>query len=322
MSKPVVFMFSGQGSQYYKMGMELYQNHPRFKLWMDHCSEIAAPLINASLVEVIYQSEAKSEPFDRLLYSNPALLCIEFSLAKILMEKGIQPDYLMGYSLGEISASVVGGALSLEDGIELAIDSAKNIEEDSPASGMLAIIESPTLLNSCPEIFSSCWLAGRNFHNNFVMGGLSRDIDKLQNSLVEKNIVCQRLPVNYGFHTLVMDPLEAKLKKLLKSFSFNQLNIPMYSCLESKIITEIRDDYFWDVIRYPVEFEKTVMKMNTEQEYSFIDVGPSGTLATFVKYLLHKNSQSTHLEMMNQFGRDLQSLKKVIQFYDIEVSLN
>ncbi len=132
MPKPIVFMFSGQGSQYYHMGKELYQRHAGFKRWMDHCDEIAAPLIDASLIEVIFYAADKRQDFDRLLYSNPALLCFEYSLAQVLLDMDVKPDLLLGYSLGDITSSVLAGNMVLEEGIRFVVEMAKLFEAKSP----------------------------------------------------------------------------------------------------------------------------------------------------------------------------------------------
>jgi len=96
------------------------------------------------------------------LYTNPALLCIEYSLTQLLMEMNIQPDYLLGYSLGEITASVILSTVSLEEGIQLVVDYAKLLEKEAQAAGMLAIIESIDIMNQFPDLFQNCWLTGKN----------------------------------------------------------------------------------------------------------------------------------------------------------------
>ena len=101
MNKKSVFMFSGQGSQYYRMGKELYEHHKTFNYWMDACNEIVSPLIKTSLTDIIYDNDKKGEAFDRLLYTNPALVSIQYSMFQVLKNIGIHPDYLLGYSLGE-----------------------------------------------------------------------------------------------------------------------------------------------------------------------------------------------------------------------------
>ncbi|MES2824522.1 MAG: acyltransferase domain-containing protein [Pseudomonadota bacterium] len=311
MKKSIVFMFSGQGSQYYQMGKELYEMHPRFKLWMDHCDKILCPLIDISLIDVLYHQGKKTETFDKILYTNPALLCIEYSLARVLMEMGFKPDYLLGYSLGEITASVVSGAVSLEEGIRLTVEYAKLLEKESPAAAMLAVIESTQVTIQYPELFENCWVTGINFKKSFVVSGLPQDVQRLQLALNEKNIISQKLPVNFGFHTELMDPLEEKFKQLVRKINISPIRTPIISALRMASIEEINTDYLWEVTRYPIEFEKTINSILQQGSYIFIDVGPSGTLATFVKYLLPADSDSLYVEVINQFGKDLKSLEKL-----------
>jgi acyl transferase domain-containing protein len=311
MKKPIVFMFSGQGSQYYHMGKELYENHSRFRLWMNYCDEIVQPLIQRSLIEVMYNERIdKHEPFDEILYTNPALLSIEYSLARILTEMDVQPDYVLGYSIGEVAAAVISGVLSLEEGFQFVVGVAKLLEAETPPAGMLAVIEPVEIMDQNPDLFETCWLTGNNFQKNFVISGLADDISHIQSVLKQRNMISQRLPVNYGFHTRLIDPIEEKFKQLGKGIHFSESRIPIISCLKSKEIEKMNEDHFWKVLRHPVAFEKTIQTILQKNEYIFIDVGPSGSLSTFVKYLLPFQSKSFHFEMINQFGKNLSSIEK------------
>ncbi|MBO9699898.1 MAG: acyltransferase domain-containing protein [Sporocytophaga sp.] len=311
MNKPVIFMFSGQGSQYYQMGKELYENNAQFRYWMDHCNEIVSPLIQTSLVDVLYGKEGKSKPFDRLLYSNPALLCIEYCQVKVLKELGIQPDFLLGYSLGELTASVISGSVSLEDGIQLVVDIAKLAEQRTQSAAMLAIMESKAIMAKSPDLFEQCWCTGTNFQENFVVCGLPHVIQNLQGCLNNINIISQVLPVKYGFHTELIDPIEEEFKQVVKKIKFSSASVPIISASRNEVIKELKEDYLWEVIRFPVNFEQTVDKILEKGDYVFIDSGPSGTLATFVKYMLPSNSGSVSFQMINQFGRDLNAIEKL-----------
>jgi bacillaene synthase trans-acting acyltransferase len=311
MNKQIIFMFSGQGSQYYQMGKELYENHEQFRYWMDHCDEMVSPLIQTSLIDILYRSEGKSKPFDRLLYSNPALLCIEYSLFNVLKGMGIEADFLMGYSLGEIIASVVSGSISLKDGIQLVVDLSKFAEEKSKPAEMLAIMESKTLMNEFPELFKDCWLTASNFKANFVVCGFSNTIQALQQNLNKKGITSQLLPVRYGFHTELIDPFETEYKQRVRKIHPLPHKIPIISSLRTEIVRELDEDYFWEVIRYPINFEKTIEQVLKKGDYIFIDVGPSGSMATFVKYILPSDSASISFQMINPFGKDLNSVEKL-----------
>ena len=311
MKKQIVFMFSGQGSQYYHMGKELYENHSRFKYWMDHCDEIVYPLVQTSLIDVLYRGQGKSEPFDQILYTNPALLCIEYSLARVLMEMSIHPDFLLGYSLGEITASVVSGVVSLEEGIQLVVGMAKLVEKKTQLVEMLAIIESQEVMTEFPDLFQNCWLTGKNFQRNFVVSGLPDDIQHLQEDLSQKNRLSQKLPVKYGFHTELIDSIEEEFKQLVRKINLLPIRIPVISSLKTGTLQEASVEYFWEVIRYPVDFEKTIDRMLKKGDYIFIDAGPSGSLATSVKYILPSNSSSLPLQMIDQFGNDLNAIEKL-----------
>lgn len=304
-------MFSGQGSQYYQMGKELYEQHKQFRYWMDHCNEMVSPLIKTSLIDVLYQGKGKSDPFDNILYTTPALLCIQYSMFNVLEEMDIQPDFLMGYSIGELNAAVVSGAICLEDGIRLAFNIGKLTNEKTKPANMLAIMGSKSIITDFPDVFLNCWLTAENFSDNFVVSALPNTIKDLHEILKKKNIMSQILPVNYGFHTELIDPIEEDFKKLVKNIHISPTRIPVISSLKEGIVRELDGDYLWKAIRYPVNFEQTVKRIEQTGDYIFIDVGPSGTLSTFVKYILSPNSFSISIQTINQFGRDLSAIEKL-----------
>ncbi len=311
MGKKQIFMFSGQGSQYYQMGKELYQNHQLFKQSMDECNAFVAPLIGMSLTEVIYNPKVeKGAIFDRLLYTNPALLSIQYSLVRVLKDMGVYPDFVMGYSLGEVTAAIVSEAISLEDGLKLVVDMAHLAEEETPQARMLAIMAEKIIVVQNPDLFSKCWLTATNFTENFVISGLPHDIQSLQNDLKEEGITTQKLPVNYGFHTPLIEGLEHRFKKILSEISYSGPVIPIISSRQNEVVASLTDEYFWEVIRYPVNFQKTIENTVKNEDFVFIDLGPSGSLATSIKYILPPSSNSVALQVMNQYGKNLHMLEK------------
>lgn len=309
---PVVFMFSGQSSQYHHMGRELYDRHPRFRMWMDYCDEIAAPLIGGSLCDLLYRDGNKGMPFDRLLHTNPALIAFEYSLAKVMMEAGAKPDYLLGYSLGELSAAIVGEAVTLEQGLGFVVDYARLIESESPPATMLAVIDAPDIETRYADQLEGCWVTARNFDRHLVVTGPVDAIKRLREALTHYGVLQQVLAVNYGFHTEMQQPLEARFMALAAGVEFDALRIPMVSCRDGAVYDhgtgiEGWQQRFWNTFRHPVAFDATVRGMLQRGDFHFLDVGPSGTLATFVKYLLPDGSVSTFADVINPFGRDLQT---------------
>src|ERR1700731_3658446 len=106
--KKLVWMFAGQGAQYYQMGRELYEKEPIFREFLKKGDRLAQRLINDSLLEIIYRSRSdRFEPFRRLLYTHPAIMLFQCAMAEMLLQKGLRPDYVLGYSLGEYTSLVV-----------------------------------------------------------------------------------------------------------------------------------------------------------------------------------------------------------------------
>ena len=311
MTKPTVFMYSGQGSQYFHMTRELYERHPRYRLWLEHCDDIALPILGKSVLDTIFdQGRRKSDPFDSLADSNAALLCVEYSLTRVVQEMGYRPDVLLGYSLGEITAAVVAEVFSLEFGISFAVEFARMLEERTPLSGMLAVVGAPELVRSHAGLFADCWVTGRNFDGNFVVSGRVEAVAQLEHSLNREGIMCQRLPVNYGVHTELIDPVEEQVRGMLGTSSFAPPQIPIVSSASAGRVGAVTADGIWAAMRSPVEFAQTIEKMTADGDATFIDLGPSATLATFVKYILPPGSGAEQVHTINRFGQDLKSLSE------------
>lgn len=311
MKPPTVFMYSGQGSQYYQMAHELYRENARFRLWMDHCEEIASPILGKSLLATIYDPRvSKSEPFDSLGDSNAALLCVEYSLTRLVEEMGHRADFLLGYSLGEISAAVVADVFSLATGLTFAVEFARLVESRTPRSGMLAVVGPLELLRTRARLFEDCWVTGRNFGSNFVVSGPVRRIDELERALERESILCERLPVNYGVHTELIDPVKAQCERLLGCVSFSAPQIPLISSVSMSRVELVSPANIWAALRTPVEFSRTIEGLLARGDAIFIDLGPSATLATCIKYILPPNSRSRGVSTLNRFGNDVKAMNE------------
>lgn len=263
MTGPSVFMYSGQGSQYFHMTRELYEQNPRYRLWLEHCDDIAFPVLGKSVVDTIFdQDRTKSDPFDSLADSNAALLCVEYSLTRVVQEMGYRPDVLLGYSLGEITAAVVAEVLPLEAGISFAVEFARTLADRTPPSGMLAVLGTEELLRSRAGLFADCWVTGRNFDGNFVVSGRVEAVERLQRALGQEGIVCQRLPVNHGVHTELIDPVEEQVRGILDTVTFAPPKIPIVSCASTDRVVEVTADGVWAAMRSPVDFARTIEKMS------------------------------------------------------------
>ena len=312
MSKPLVFMYSGQGAQYYQMGKELYQNDPIFRAQMDRCSDIVEPEIGASLVEMIYRERpSKYEPFDRTLYTHPAVVMFSYCLTKALENRGIRPDYLLGYSLGEYTMALVAGAIPLEEGLRRIARIARILEEKCERGGMMAILESPDLVQEDSALFDGVWLSCTNFAGHFVVTGRQDRLKIIEKTLFDRGVTAQMLPISHGFHSPLIDPAESDTVDMFGLC--NDHYVPTISSYLTGRITRFTGEHLWQVTRRQVRFLDTIRNLETSGSYAYVDLGPSGTLSTFCKYIIGKTSDSVTTTCINQFGRDLKSMDMMMR---------
>lgn len=120
---PIMFLFTGQGSQYVDMGLRLYGSEPVFCTALDRCADMFADVTGESLLEVIYSSKEGGEDLKVRLndtrYTQPALFAIEWSLAELWRSRDVVPCAVLGHSVGEIVAACVAGAMTVETGMQL-----------------------------------------------------------------------------------------------------------------------------------------------------------------------------------------------------------
>lgn len=315
MNQPIIFMFSGQGSHYYQMGKELFEQNPIFRKWMLKLNEMASDTLGESVLDKVYdQTKPKSSLFDQTLYSHPAIFMVEYSLSQMFLEEGIMPDYVLGTSMGEFTSAAVAGVMEVDELLVALIKQAQVLEAHCQKGGMTAIIHQTTLFEEMSSLFNQVELASFNFHSHFVVAGQLESLKNLESALSQKHIIYQSLPVSIGFHSSLIEPAMPIYTDFLQQKSYNSPKIPVISCVYAEILASFPQNYFWEIIRKPIAFQQTLKNLEEKQTYIYIDLGPSGTLANFVNYGLAKHSQSKTFSTLTPFGHGLSNLEKIKDF--------
>lgn len=316
MKARIVFMFSGQGSQYAGMGHELYNRNLVFRRCMDEFSEVAFPFLGVHLSDKICSSsEPESDLFVQTRYTNPALYMFNYAVAATLESSGVIPDELLGYSLGELTAAAYNGNVDRFDLFVRLIRASFALEKHSPGGGMLAVLDSPQLWDRHPEWFGSTSLASVNCSRSFVVSGPANVLDELQSRLQLSDVLFQRLPVRQAFHSPWIDTAKPSVFKEIDNLSLTARGrFPVYSCVAPGIVEEDlnRPRRFWDAMRQPVLFETALGHIEAGGPRLYIDVGPSGTLAVFARLSVGTLSRSEALPVVDQFGLNERGLQKAL----------
>lgn len=311
MSTSTVFMFSGQGAHYFQMGQALYQQKPIFRAWMDRLDVVARDLSGYSIVSALYnEGHTKAEVFDRLRLTHPAIFMVEYALAQTLIEEGVAPDLTLGASLGTFAAAAVAGCIGEEEALTAVIKQASLFETHCQQGGMTAILADPQLLQG-GIMQGDCEIASFNFASHFVVSARQDALARIEALLDKKCVPFQRLPISFAFHSRWIDEAKAPIERFMKSLPHQSARIPMVCCRQADLLQALPDNHFWNVARDPIQFQQTIEKLEQTGAYRYIDLGPAGTLATFLKYLLPSTSASTSAMTLTPLGRDLENLSRL-----------
>ncbi|QLL16094.1 ACP S-malonyltransferase [Pseudomonas chlororaphis] len=307
-----IFMYGGQGTQYFQMGRELYQHNPAFRQQMDACSALVEAEVGFSLVKVIYdESRRVYEPFDSILQTHPALFAIGYSLTAMMRAEGVEPKAVLGYSLGEYIGLTVSGCLSWQDGLRLTLRQARVLAEHGPKGGMLSVLAPVEHLQQHPELYRGVELAGINFADNFCVAGAQADLARIRQGLDAMGVISIELPVQYPFHSSHIEPVRDKVLAILEGIDFKAPGIPYYSSTFARAIhagdLSNARDYLWRIIRQSVDFHGLIKHLsNSGNQALFVDLSATGSLANFIKYTRPNGLRYSH--SINQFGKDLSNL--------------
>jgi len=307
-----VFMFSGQGSQYFQMGKALYDSNDVFREWMVRLDDVARALVGDSVIAVLYSSaNARGDRFDRTLLTHPAIFMVEYSLAQTLVRAGVWPDMVLGVSMGSFAAAAVAGLLEAEDALTAVIRQAIAVEEHGEPGGMTAILADPALFE---EDFLSrhSELAAVNFDSHFIVSAKRTELTQIESTLKQRNVVYQRLPVSVPFHSQWIDQAKMSFGAFMRSIRGRQGQVPLICSDRATAVSDLSADYFWDVVRNRIRFREAAIRLDQERARRFIDVGPAGTLATFLRYVLPQTTRSTARAILTPFGFDQKNLSELL----------
>ena len=176
--------------------------------------------------------------------------------------------------------------------------------------GMIAILADPALY---AEEFLRCRseLAAVNFLSHFVVTAKESELPMIETELKSRTIAYQRLPVSFAFHSQWIDEARAPFVSFMRSVGRKQNRLPLVCCDQAVTIAELSDDYLWNVVRRPIRFLETIAGLERQGARRYIDVGPAGTLATFLKYGLPATTTSTVQSILTPYGFDQKNLAAV-----------
>jgi acyl transferase domain-containing protein len=330
-SRPVVFLLPGLGDQYLDMARELYETEAFFRGQIDLCAARLQPWLDTDLREVLFSPgewspPAKAAPdlrtmlrrpvetsrLHETLFAQPACFIVEYALGRLLMDWGIVPEALIGYSLGEYVAACLSGALSLDDALELVARRAKLIQ-DLPGGAMLAVPLPEEEVR--PLLGEDLSLSATNGPHFCVVGGTGEAVSELDRQLTGHGVSCLRLRTTHAFHSALMEPAVAPFTKMAGTVRMQAPAIPFVSNVTGTWITanDLADPAYWARhLRQTVRFAEGIGELLRNPEHVFLEVGPGATLGTLVKQHPAAAANRVTVPTLREGGSDLETLLEAV----------
>jgi len=284
--RPVVFLYSGQGTQYPKMGYDLYCSEPVFRDALDDCSRLFGPLAGkAPLIDILYtDNEGLAATVNQTAISQAALFAFEYAMSRLLDAYGVTPAAVVGHSIGEYAAACVAGVFALTDAVELVRERGK-LMQSMPRGSMIAVPLAETALR---EILpAELDLAVINAPSICVVSGLTEDIEGFEKKLEESGMMFRRLQTSHAFHSHMMEPAARTFSDIVHRFPKKPPILPLASNLTGGWTTaeQIGDPSSWaHHLRRTVRFgENLIAAAQRFPSAVFLEVGPGNTLCSIAR---------------------------------------
>jgi acyl transferase domain-containing protein/thioesterase domain-containing protein len=286
-TRPVVFMFSGQGSQYVNMAKEVYQTEAVFKQHLDYCANYLKPLLNVDLRDLLYPTtlsvEEATAQLQQTAITQAALFSVEYALAQLWMAWGVKPKAMIGHSIGEYVAACIAGVFSLDDALSL-VAARGQLMQSVDKGNMLAVsLPAEQLQTLLPENLS---LALINSSSLCVVSGTNEAITSFAEQMKAREVQCQILHTSHAFHSHMMAAIVEPFTARMRQTSLNPPTMPYVSNVTGDWITAeqaTNPDYWAQHLRQTVQFAKGLENLFLDHQQVLLEVGPGRTLSSLAR---------------------------------------
>ncbi|MFB7114742.1 type I polyketide synthase [Streptomyces sp. NPDC056291] len=276
-----VFVYPGQGSQWWGMGRELLATSEVFRTAVDDCAAALAPYTDWSLHEVM-AGEGDPELLERVDVVQPALFSMMVALTALWRAHGVEPAAVVGHSQGEIAAAHVAGALSLEDAALVVALRSQALPRLSGLGGMMSVSAPAERVTELLEPWGEALsIAAVNGPSSVIVSGDADALDELLETCREQNVRARRVSVDYASHGRHVEAVREELARVLAPVSPRTPEVPFYSTVTGARLDEAAFDgsYWYTNLRQTVLMEDATRALVASGHRVFVEISPHPVLA-------------------------------------------
>jgi len=299
----IVFVYCGQGSQWNKMGSDLYKNEPIFKQTIDIIDNELSNNFGYSIWSKLQETTDESSIHDPFL-AQPSMFLLQCALTELYKQWGVNPDIVTGHSFGEITSLFYSGKLSMKSACKVVYERAR-LQHKTVGSGRMLVVSiskdefDSRIKPSYPDIEIACF----NSHNSIVLSGDTQKLEQIKSSL--DNVFTAFLGTQSSFHSSSQESIKNELFESISNELFytsdnNQKPI-MFSTTTSEQTNQYSTELLFNNLRNPVLFEQTLNNINSylinsnnSQNTIFIEIAPHPTLFRNIKDYYEVNNNNNN----------------------------
>lgn len=277
---PLVFVFTGQGAQWWKMGQDLLEREPVFRGVLEDIDKHLKPLAGWSLIEEMTKDEELSQ-INRTNIAQPAIFGLQIALAELWKSWGVMPSKVVGHSVGEVAAAYVAGAYTLEDAVKVIYHRSRLQDQTGGKGRMVAAgLSQSEAKKAIAGREDQVQVAVINSPGMVTLAGDTEPLEEIVAELEEQGRFVRWLRIDYAFHTHQMEPIKDELLEVLADIKPRATTIPYISTVTGGLVAgeKIDGEYWWKNVREAVLFAPAVSGLIRSGEDSFLELGPHPAL--------------------------------------------
>jgi phthiocerol/phenolphthiocerol synthesis type-I polyketide synthase C len=288
--KKIVFVFSGQGSQWFGMGRALLHDEPVFREVIERCELALRPHTDWSLIAELAATDSHESRLNDVDVIQPALFAVQVALAALWRSWGIEPDAVVGHSMGEVAAACVAGALSLEDAALIICTRSKLVKrtvgQGAMASIELSIEDARRAIAGYEDRVS---IAVSTSPASTVLSGDPAALTAILEQLQGRDVFCRMVKVDFASHSPQMEPLRAELLQALEDLQPQLASVPIYSTVLDAVAdgSELDALYWARNLREPVLFSASVQRLLQDGCDTFLEISAHPILLSGIQQGIH-----------------------------------